>query len=76
MYTTKWCPTCWRAKQVMKAMQIDYHEVDISKEADAMKTVMELNNGFKSVPTIVFPDGSHLTEPHPHVLKEKLSSYV
>lgn len=76
MYTTKWCPTCWQAKHVMKSMKVDYNEIDISKDADAAETVMQINKGFQSVPTIVFPDGTFLTEPHPHVLKKKLSAYT
>ena len=40
----------------------------------AAERVMEINRGYRSVPTIVFPDGSHLTEPRTDVLKEKLGA--
>jgi mycoredoxin len=76
VYTTKWCPACWRAKQVMKSMQVDYVEVDIANDNGAAEHVMLLNRGYRSVPTIVFPDGSHLSEPQIHDLKEKLNSYT
>ncbi len=76
VYTTKWCPACWRAKQLMNSMQVGYREIDIAKDADAAQRVMELNRGYRSVPTIVFPDGSHLTEPQTNVLKEKLGAYL
>lgn len=75
VYTTQWCPACWRAKQVMKSMQVGYKEVDITKDDEAAATVMRLNRGFRSVPTIVFPDGSHLTEPNQRILTEKLGTY-
>ncbi|MFN2200779.1 MAG: glutaredoxin family protein [Caldilineaceae bacterium] len=76
IYTTKWCPACWRAKQVMKSMQVSYLEVDIAADSAAAERVMSLNKGYRSVPTLVFPDGSHITEPQVHVLKEKLNSYT
>lgn len=76
VYTTRWCPACWRAKQVMKSMQVNYREIDIGRDKEAVEIVMRLNGGFRSVPTIIFPDGSHLTEPPVHVLKAKLSEYA
>lgn len=76
MYTTEWCPACWRAKQVMSAMQVTYQEVDIGRDEHASETVMQINRGFRSVPTIVFPDGSVLTEPPVQTLVEKLQAYV
>ena len=72
IYTTQWCGDCWRAKQVMDAMQVPYTEIDISYDEEATELVMRLNRGYRSVPTIVFPDGSILTEPQPHVLMKKL----
>jgi mycoredoxin len=76
MYTTQWCGDCWRAKAVMEAMQIAYTEVDITQDDDATETVVRLNRGYRSVPTLVFPDGSVLTEPRTQVLVEKLQELV
>lgn len=76
MYTTDWCPACWRAKQVMSSMRVRYQEVDIGQDERASQTVMELNRGFRSVPTIVFPDGSVMTEPPVQALVEKLQGYA
>lgn len=75
VYTTKWCPACWRAKQLMDSMQVSYTEIDIAKDSAAAETVMRMNRGYRSVPTIVFPDGSHLTEPRAHELERKLEAY-
>ena len=74
MYTTNWCPDCWRAKQVMSAMNVQFEEININEDEDAVDIVMNLNNGNRSVPTIVFPDGSILTEPATPVLAQKLQS--
>ncbi|MFN8486600.1 MAG: glutaredoxin domain-containing protein [Caldilineaceae bacterium] len=76
MYTTEWCPDCWRAKQVMGAMKVPYQEVNINRDEAAVDVVIRLNNGNRSVPTIVFPDGSVLTEPSTTALVQKLQSLV
>jgi len=74
MYTTEWCPDCWRAKQVMGSMKVAYQEINISEDEAAIELVIRLNNGSRSVPTIVFPDGSILTEPSTTTLVQKLHS--
>ena len=76
MYTTEWCPDCWRAKQVMGSMKVNYEEINISDDEDAIELVIRLNNGNRSVPTIVFPDGSVLTEPSTGVLMQNLRTLV
>ncbi len=74
MYTTEWCSDCWRAKQVMGSMKVSYEEINISNDEAAIELVIRLNNGSSSVPTIVFPDGSILTEPSTTVLVQKLQT--
>ncbi|MCC7060906.1 MAG: NrdH-redoxin, partial [Burkholderiaceae bacterium] len=48
----------------------------ITHDDDAVELVMALNNGNRSVPTIVFPDGSILTEPPTSVLAQKLQAFT
>ena len=74
MYTTAWCVDCWRAKQVMDSMKVEYQEIDINEDEDAAEKVMHLNRGHRSVPTIIFPDGSVMTEPRTTTLVQKLQS--
>jgi mycoredoxin len=76
IYSTAWCVDCWRAKQVMDSMQVAYTEIDISQDPEATERVMQLNRGYRSVPTIIFPDGSVMTEPRTYALVEKLQSLV
>ncbi|MEZ4862135.1 MAG: glutaredoxin domain-containing protein [Caldilineaceae bacterium] len=76
MYTTDWCPDCWRAKQVMSALKVAYQEININDDDEAVDTVLRLNQGQRSVPTIVFPDGSVMTEPSTSDLAKKLQEYV
>lgn len=74
MYTSNWCPDCWRAKKVLESMKVQFVEVDISKNPEAVALVEKLNNGYRSVPTILFPDGSVLTEPSTTQLAAKLNA--
>jgi mycoredoxin len=76
MYTTAWCPDCWRAKQVMDSMKVEYTEIDITADPEAIELVIQLNKGNRSVPTLVFPDGSVMTEPRTTALVEKLQSML
>ena len=74
MYSTNWCPDCFRAKKVMQSMQVQFDEIDITEDEEATEMVIRMNNGHRSVPTIVFPDGSILTEPSIMTLMQKLQS--
>lgn len=74
MYTTQWCPDCWRAKSVMQDQGVPFEEIDIEHDEDAQDLVQRLNNGNLSVPTILFPDGAVLTEPSTTTLMTKLSA--
>lgn len=63
MYSTTWCGDCRRSKRLLDAHGVAYTEVNIEQDRAAMHEVMRLNNGKRSVPTIVFEDGTVLTEP-------------
>jgi mycoredoxin len=75
MYGTKWCPDCARAKQVIGRHNISYQFIDIEQDSAAADYVIKVNKGNKSVPTIVFPDGSVLVEPTNAELEQKLAAY-
>ncbi len=72
MYGTTWCPDCTRAKLVFKKLGTDFKWIDIEKDEKARAYVVQVNHGFRSVPTIVFPDGSVLVEPGDADLEKKL----
>ncbi len=71
MYGTSWCGDTIRAKKLFEEYQIEFEWINIDKNKDGEKRVKELNNGYKSVPTIIFPDGSILVEPDKETLKKK-----
>jgi len=74
MYTTEYCGDCFRAKAFFKANSISYLHVGIEGDEEAAEFVMRVNNGYRSVPTIVFPDGTILVEPNSAELKAKFST--
>ena len=73
VYGTKWCPDCLRAKQVLNKRKVAFDWIDIEEDESAAAYVEKVNRGFKSVPTIVFADGSVLIEPSNAELEKKLS---
>lgn len=69
---TTWCSDCTRSKAFLDANNVDYEWTDIEQDADAAGEVESLNGGKRVVPTIVFADGSFLTEPSDEALAAKL----
>jgi mycoredoxin len=72
VYGTSWCGGSRRAKRIMDDNKIEYRWIDIDEDKDARALVEKINNGYRSVPTIVFPDGTILVEPADEKLVEKL----
>jgi len=72
MYGAMWCPDCAIAKQVFAHIGLSYEWIDISNDNESAAYVERINGGNRSVPTIIFPDGSVLTEPSKATLQAKL----
>ncbi|TDD60078.1 mycoredoxin [Kribbella antibiotica] len=72
MYSTPWCGYCHRLKGQLKRAGIEFVEVDIEQVPAAAKIVEKVNNGNQTVPTLVFADGSALTNPSVAQVAEKL----
>jgi len=72
MYTTRWCAFCKRLKSQLARDGIEMTEVDIEREPGAAEYVMSVNGGNQTVPTVVFPDGTALTNPSAAQVKERL----
>jgi mycoredoxin len=71
MYGTSFCGDTIRAKKVFDQYEIAYRWVNIDRDKEAEKIVKEINKGYRSVPTIIFPDGSMLVEPDKETLTIK-----
>lgn len=73
-YSTTWCGDCHRSRRVFSEMGVAYKDIDIEDHPEAAEIVIKVNHGRRSVPTIVFPDGSVLVEPSNAVLEAKLTA--
>ena len=74
MYTTSWCGDCRRLKRGLAEAGVDYHEIDIERDPKAADYVVRVNNGNQSVPTLVFTDGTVMTEPSTRQVLDHLAS--
>ncbi len=74
VYSTPWCGYCHRLKGQLDREGIAYSEVDIERVPDAAAVVERVNGGNQTVPTLVFPDGSVLTNPSVGQVKAKLAA--
>jgi mycoredoxin len=73
MYATTWCGDCRMAKRWLDSHGIPFEFIDIEKDENAAEFVIKVNNGARSVPTIIFPDGSVLVEPGARELAAKFA---
>jgi len=72
VYGASWCPDCRRSKRFLGDQRIAFEWHDIEAERESIRIVQERNDGNNVIPTIVFPDGSHVSEPSNEELAEKL----
>ena len=72
MYTTTWCGWCRRLKGQLAAEGIEITEVNIEEDPQAADYVMSVNGGFQTVPTLLFSDGSAMTNPSAAAVKQRL----
>lgn len=74
MYSADWCGDCRRSKRLLDEFNVAYTLIDIEADSAAADKVIEINGGMKSIPVIVFADGTHMTEPSDIDLTAKLTA--
>ena len=72
VYGHPFCGDVPPVRQILRAARAPHKYVDILLNPDARRHVAEINNGNLSVPTLIFPDNTTLTEPAPALLESKL----
>lgn len=73
-YGSSVCPMVPPVRQTLQRARVPFEYINISFDATSRHRVMEINHGNASVPTLVFPDGSTLTEPSDQELRGKLNA--
>ena len=75
MYGAAWCGDCRRSKAVLDRRGVDYEYVDLEVEFDGAARAQAIS-GRTSIPVVVFPDGTHFTEPTDAELGAKLDAFA
>jgi mycoredoxin len=52
VYSTKWCPDCWRTKKFMRERGVEFQEVNIEDDPESEEIVIRANHGNRKVPTV------------------------
>lgn len=73
MYSTTWCGYCKRLKSQLDEAGVVYSEVNIEENEAAAQLVEKVNGGNRTVPTLVFSDGTAMTNPSAKAVIEKLA---
>jgi len=74
MFSTDWCGYCKRLKRQLDEVGITFREINVEQEPESADFVEQVNGGNRVVPTLLFSDGSSLTNPSVIAVKEKLAS--
>jgi mycoredoxin len=74
MYSTTWCGYCHRLKSQMDREGIDFEVVDIERHPEAAAIVAHHNRGNHTVPTLIYPDGTSMTNPGIKDVKAKMAT--
>ncbi|MGH7686542.1 MAG: FAD-dependent oxidoreductase [Candidatus Dormibacteria bacterium] len=72
VYGANWCPDCRRSKKFLTEQRVPYDWIDVGQDKEALHHIEELQHGGRSIPTIVFKDGTVLIEPTDEDLARKL----
>ena len=72
MYSTSWCGYCYRLAAQMEREGISFVVVDIEADPEAAAFVESVNSGNQTVPTVLFPDGTVVSNPPIGKVKELL----
>ncbi len=72
VYGAPWCPDCRRSKAFLTEQRVPHRWVDVDADPASLAAMQQLQGGGRTIPTIVFPDGSVLIEPSNAELASRL----
>ncbi len=73
LYTSRWCVHSRSIEGYLSRNDISVQKINIDGNQEARQELIEINGGYASVPTLIFPDGTKLTEPSLSKLRRKLN---
>jgi mycoredoxin len=75
MYGAEWCGDCRRSKALLDRRGVEYDYVDLEVVVDGADRAKAIS-GRTQIPVVVFPDGTHFTEPTDAELAAKLDEAI
>jgi mycoredoxin len=76
IYSTSTCGYCHRLKTQLEREGIPYAEINIEHDDTAAAFVESVNDGNQVVPTVVCPNGTAMTNPTIHQVKQCLDEHL
>lgn len=73
MFTTSWCGYCARLRSTLAREGVAFTEIDIEAQPEHIAFVEQVNSGNRTVPTVLFPDGTTATNPSFAQVRERLA---
>lgn len=74
MYSTSWCGYCKRLKSQLAELGVTFEEINIEEVPGTAEIVEQINGGNRTVPTLVYSDGSAMTNPSAKDVVAKLAT--
>ncbi|NBU31558.1 MAG: NrdH-redoxin [Actinobacteria bacterium] len=71
MYGADWCADCIRSKRQLSELGIEFEYLDVEHDEALREQALQVA-GVKSIPVVIFPDGSFLVEPSNPAMLDKL----
>ena len=74
VYSASWCPHCQRLKKLLGELNIPFTNVDVDEYEDieaVEKFVESVNDGNRIIPTVLYSDGTHETNPPASSVRNK-----
>ena len=72
VYSAPWCPHCKRVKRFLAAHRMRYDQVDIEHDPAGRDRLAAMQDGGRTIPMVVFADGSWSVNPSDEVLARRL----
>ena len=72
LYTSTYCGQSRLVENFLREHVPLLEIVNVDRDAEAHRRLIAINNGFASVPTVIFTDGKRLTEPPLSLLRQEL----
>lgn len=72
LYTSNFCGHAQRVERFLANHHVPLRVINIDREPGERERLIELNGGYASVPTVIFPDGARLVEPSLSLLRQNL----